>query len=75
MIGTPPQAYAHDDWLTPCVLSALREMLGNQPHLTDYPAETLARVMLKLSHLPELPADREVEVALEALRVEGEVLQ
>lgn len=74
MIGTPPREYHHDDGLTPCVLSMLREMLGNHPHLTDYSVETLARRLWEFGNLPPQPEDREVKVALEALRVEGEVL-
>ena len=74
MIGTPPEAYNHNDGPTPCIWLALREMFGNHPHLTDCSAETLAGLLWEFRYLPQQPEDREVEVALEALRVESEVL-
>ncbi len=74
MIGTPPEAYNNDDWLTPCISSALREMLGNHPRLTAYSVETLAELLWSLRYLPRRPEGCEVEAALETLRVEGEVL-
>jgi hypothetical protein len=74
MIGTPRQAYHDSDPPTPPVLPALRELLSKDPRLVDYSAEALGRLLWVLGYLPQQPADHEVEEALEALCVEGEVL-
>lgn len=74
MIGTPRQAYHHDDRRTPDILLALRELLSKNERLTDYSAEALAELLWGWRYLSTQPTDHQVAEALEALRVEGEVL-
>lgn len=57
------------------VLLALRELLSKYPPAADYSAEKLRELLWELRYLPQHPADHsEVEAALEALRVDGEVV-
>jgi hypothetical protein len=58
----------------PDVLPALRELLGQHPAMTQSGPETLSRALYKLRFLPYRCEPFEVEAALEALLVEGEVL-
>jgi hypothetical protein len=55
------------------VLPTLRELLSQHPAVTYKNPDTLARLLWMLRYLPYQPETIEVETALEALRVEGEV--
>jgi hypothetical protein len=74
VIGTPLEAYNPSNRKALRILPALREMLGNHPHLTECSPETLAELLRECRYLPQQPADHQVEVALETLRVEDGVL-
>jgi hypothetical protein len=67
---TPPHRIVHD----PAVLPALRELLNQHRAMTQSGPETLARALYVLRYLPHRPEVFEIETALEALRVEDEVL-
>ncbi len=56
------------------VLSSLRELFSQYPAMKRSGAETLSRALFMLRFLPSRPEVFEVEAALEALQVEGEVL-
>jgi hypothetical protein len=56
------------------VLPALREMLARRPHCADFDAKALSLVLWFRNYLPYPPDEAEVEAALEALRLEGEVV-
>ena len=56
------------------VVPALRELFSQHPATTHGGSETLARLLSDLGYLPYRPDPFAVEVALEALLVEGEVL-
>ncbi len=57
----------------PNVLSALRELFSRHPEAIAFEAETLTKLLYEL-RIARRPVVFEVEAALEALRVEGEVL-
>jgi hypothetical protein len=59
---------------TPCVLPALRDLFSQHHGAIRSGPETLARMLQVLCFLPYRPEVAEVEAALEALAVEGEVL-
>jgi hypothetical protein len=69
MIAPSPNSI-HD----PNVLPALRDFLGQHPAMMQSGAESLSRALYMLRFLPYRPETFEVEAALDALRVEGEVL-
>ncbi len=56
------------------VLPALREMLNRRPHCCDFDPKALALVLWFRGYLPEAPDEAEVEAALEALRLEDELI-
>jgi hypothetical protein len=56
------------------VLPALRHLLGQHSAMTEAGSETLSRALHVFCYLPCQPEVFEVETALEALLVEGEVL-
>jgi hypothetical protein len=58
----------------PNVLPALRDLFSQHPTITQSGPETLTRALDVLCYLPRRPEAFEVETALEALLVEGEVL-
>lgn len=66
----PPQRIIHD----PNVLPAVRELISNSPEAACCGAETVAELLYTGRFLPYRPAIFAVEAALEALRVEGEIL-
>ncbi len=71
---TAPQPFYKTSRERDNVLLALRELLSLRREAVDAQAEVLADLLyeqLFLSHRPEV---FDVEVALEALRIEGEVL-
>jgi hypothetical protein len=55
------------------VLPALRELLSQHPGMTRSGLESLSRALYVFRFLPYQPETFEVEAALEALCVEGEV--
>jgi hypothetical protein len=57
----------------PEVLPALRELFSHHPGAMRSGPEALSRMLYVLRFLPYRPEVFEVEVALEALAVEGEV--
>jgi hypothetical protein len=67
---TPPHRIIHDPNVTP----ALRELFSQHPVMVYSGPETLGRTLHMLHFLPCRPETSEVEAALEALQVEGEVL-
>ncbi len=69
MPTNPFEPKYHDD-----VLPALREMLYQRPHCADFAARELSLVLWFRSYLPYPPDEGEVAAALEALRLEGEVV-
>ncbi len=56
------------------VLPALREMLNQRPHCIGFDAKALSLVLWFRGYLPEAPDEAGVEAALEALRLEDEVV-
>jgi hypothetical protein len=56
------------------VLGALRSMLSQHPQATTAGSETLAELLYERRFVPYRPAVFDVDVALEALRVEGDLL-
>jgi hypothetical protein len=74
---TPPNQFYLNNLANPlheCVLPALRELLATRPQAANCSPETLARLLWEGRYQTQQPADHEVEEAMEALRVEGEVL-
>jgi hypothetical protein len=65
----PPHKIVHD----PSVLPSLRELFSQHPAMTQSGTETLSRALHVFRFLPYCPETFEVEAALEALRVEGEI--
>lgn len=59
---------------TPAVLLAVREFLSRNPCAARFGAETISRLLYEDRYLSYCAAVHEVEYALEALFVEGEVL-
>jgi hypothetical protein len=57
----------------PDVLFALRELFSKHPVMTQNGCEDLSRALFELHYLPSRPETFQVEAALEALHVEGEV--
>jgi hypothetical protein len=72
MRSAPKTLYKTDDTLLN-VLPALRDIFSRYPVATTYGVETLA-TLLYGPHFPCSTEISEIEVALEALAVEGEVL-
>ena len=68
MLGPTPILYDPD------VLPALRDLFSRHPALTGSGCEALSRALCVLRLMDRRPEPFEVEVALEALAVEGEVL-
>jgi len=58
----------------PAVLPALRDLFGQHPSMTQSGCETLGRALFVLRFLSYRPEPFAVEAALEALRIEDEVL-
>jgi hypothetical protein len=58
----------------PNVLPALRDLFSQHPAMKQSGPETLSRALRVLCYLSYRPETVEVETALEALRIEGEVL-
>jgi hypothetical protein len=56
------------------VLDALRSMLSEYPQVATVGPETLSELLYERRFLSHQPEVFEVEAALEALRIEGEVL-
>ena len=56
------------------MLVAAREFLAHHREVGACGPETLADLLFEFRYLPHRPEPFEVEVALEALRVDGEVL-
>jgi hypothetical protein len=69
MIAPSPNI-VHD----PSILPALRGLFGQHPGMIHSGSETLGRALHVLRFLPYCPQTFEVEAALDALQVEGEVL-
>ncbi len=68
----PRETYHAEPSLTSTILPALRELLSRHPDLAESGPEEL---QLRLrGYLPRRPEVCEIEVAMEALRVEGQVL-
>jgi hypothetical protein len=78
MISPLPQVYPTDRNRTPCmcsdVLPALRGLLSQHPGAARCAPEAMARAVYVMRYLPFRPPVLEIEAALGALRVEGEVL-
>ena len=68
MRSAPTQVYRNDE-----VLPALRELLCRYPATIYTEPEKLASLLYVLCYMPDPPEVREVEAALEALALEGEV--
>lgn len=64
-----PLLIVHD----PDVLPAVRELISSSPETSYCRAETIAGLLYAKRFLSYRPATFEVEAALEALRLEGEV--
>jgi len=73
MFATPLELYLSDTTPREDVLPALRHMLHEHPALMQSGTETLARALRVLCYLPYLPSTFEVEVAREALLLDGEL--
>jgi hypothetical protein len=73
MDTSPRPLYLNEPTACEDVLPALRELLSQHPAVTHKSPETLARLLRRLAYLPYQPETFEVEAALEALRVDGEV--
>ncbi len=71
MVG-PREKYHAEPSPTSSTLPALRELLSQHPHLADSGPEELQ--MRLRGYLPHSPDIFEVEAALDALRVEEQVL-
>jgi hypothetical protein len=56
------------------ILDGLRSMLSQYPQAATAGSETLAEVLYERCFLPHQPETFEVQVALEALAVEGVIL-
>jgi hypothetical protein len=67
---TPPIRIIHNA----DVLPALRELFGQHPTMTQSGPESLSRALYVFRFPPHRPPTFEVEAALEALRIEGEVV-
>ncbi len=66
----PSLNIVHDPGVPP----ALRDLFNQNPAIMHSGPETMGRALYMLRFLPYRPETFEVEAALEALRVEGEVL-
>ena len=66
---TPPNRIIHE----PDILPALRGLLSQHPAMAQSGSEALARALYVLRFLPHRPRPFEVEAALEALVLDGEV--
>ena len=71
MIGSNG-SYQAEQFFTPTILPALRELLCQNPSLGNSGPEELRYQLCR--YLPQRPGFFEVEMALEALRIEGQVL-
>jgi hypothetical protein len=58
----------------PDLLPALRELFSQHPAMIQSGCDTLSRGLFVLRYLPSRPETFQVEAALEALLVEGEIL-
>jgi hypothetical protein len=65
----PPSRSIHK----PDVLPALRELFSQHPGFEQSGLESLSRALYVFRFLPYRPETFEVEAAVEALRVEGEI--
>ena len=68
----PQPVYKNDPILE--VLLAVREFLDRNPCAVHFDTEAISSLLYKDRYLPHPAAAHEVEAALEALAVEGEVL-
>jgi hypothetical protein len=66
-----PQRSIHDD---SNLLAAIRELHSRRPTTAQSSPDTIARLLCVLRYLPYPPNTFEVEVALNALIVEGVIL-
>ena len=73
MFATLPELYLSEPTAREDVLPALRHMLHEYPALTQSGTETLARALHVLCYLPYAPETFEVEIAREALLIDGAV--
>lgn len=76
MLTPPGQFYLNnlDSPLHECALPALRELLAMRPEAANCSPETLKWLLWEERYLTWQPTEHEVEVALEALRLDsGEV--
>jgi len=74
MFATLQELYPSEPTAPEDVLPAVRELISEHAAAAYKSSETLARLLWVLRYLSYRPEVFEVEVALEALRVEGEVL-
>lgn len=58
----------------PDLMPAVRELLCRYPEVADSQPTAIARLLWESRTSPHIPNEWAVETALEALRVEGEVL-
>jgi hypothetical protein len=73
MLATPPDVYLNKPTAREDVLPALRELFSQHPAVTHKSSDTLARLLGVMRYLAYRPETFEVEAALKALRVEGEI--
>ena len=64
-----PTPFLHDPDLRP----VLRELFSQHPVMTQSGSEALNQALLELHYLPSRPETFQVEAALEALLLEGEI--
>jgi hypothetical protein len=74
MFATLQELYLTEPTACEEVLPAVRELISWHPTAAYKSPNTLARLLWILRYLPYRPEIFKVETALEALRVEGEVL-
>jgi hypothetical protein len=73
MLTPLDQLYPSEPTAREDVLPALRQLFDQHRAMTQSGSETLSRALHVLCYLPYRPEPFAVEVALEALRVEGEI--
>ncbi len=73
-MNSAPETLYRSGQADPNVLAALRDLFSKHPETTCCGAESLAELLRLGRFLPYRPPVFEVEAALEALRIEGEVV-
>jgi hypothetical protein len=73
MFATLPELYLSEPTACEDVLPTVRELLSQHPAVTHESPETFARLLRMLAYLPYQPETFEVEAALEALSIDGEI--